>query len=474
MADIEAQQTHLYYKVARQPEPCQHQLETLTHRGSPYYKFEEFFAYGPDIYALLYWKTHNRKQELHVCTATLWRANCTWNEMLEEVPDDVRTEISNGIGIEHASEDKMMVEIRHAKVIEYLIGKGLDQIVHGFTTNDVMAFSSFTFTQRTGNNNSPRCVEHSVMCMAKTRLNMVHAERIPSAALKNIAMTSSFVQPHALLAIVNGAGNDTRFDKNIPPHLGESDKREYKLRQLAAAREEIKGMDADLFKNRYLAWLELNYTLDPTDDPAIFQEVGRCLLMDKDNLEAWDELAGLLFLLATSKLLAACFHTHMALATDPRTFIAEVTPHDAKYGIKPPDGKRLDYVATPEGRLWFLGLLSSHAPHQNAFVERLDCALKLGTTAGNDEAFQLLTDGLRRFQHGMLGLVKRIYLNIIHDRINFAPAVQTRVNNRLMEYQGLDDAESSKKLDWSFVYPGIRTGAYRDPYLFFSSIGQRM
>lgn len=473
--------SHYHRRAGKCVEPSAYDLENFqnTYLGNPYHRHQKFFAVNTDdIYMLLYWTSKNKSGEERVCTATLWSVTTTWQDLLIEATPELKEEMHKQAGIHHheMANDELITIIENPGLVRMLKEANMDQIIHAFTTNDVAAFDSFTFTNTTGTSKTAksRCVEHAVMCIAKSRINWEQVVKSEAVDLHVTALTTTFAQPHILRAIVDGKSDDSRLEDDTPKHLSTEDKREWKFRHLKAVRDEIKALEPEAFKHRYLKWLDLNFKVDPMSTPSTFKKIGRSLLFDQRGVKTWDKMAGLLFLLATSQVMKESFNSHIALAIDPKALIAEITPDDAKYGIVPPDGKNLGIVQTPEGMHWFVGLLKTHLPPQDDFISELSQILLTFKIDSDKKAFTMLTDGLAEYKHGLLGLVKRIYLNVVHGNIELTSGLKTRIYESLDPYtKNHEEDATNSNLDWEFEMPRkMRIDAdSRDPIVLFSGLG---
>jgi len=455
--------TNLRMHSPREP-PLKH-LETMrSYLGEPYVRTTQAFSLTPTedkrntrYFTMHYWETKHKKGDVRVCAASVFEAveldtdPCVLAGMPHVQLDDGQ-EYRELTGTQLGSTLLAWTKKRH--------------LVHGFTTNDIAAFDSFSRGQ-----DYQRCVEHSVMCVAKTKIHTAWVQESDPDELVAIALTSKFVQPHTLRAIVDGQGNDSRFDKGLPPAWDTLSKEEQALHKsgaLEAVRMRIEAMDSMEFKDRYLAWLRLNLTLDPVaTSPEVFKvEVGRALLMSRHEVRQWDQLGGLLFLLATSKhLTKEPVNLRIALCCKDAT-ILEVTPDDARYGVKPPDGQRLDIVKTPQGKAWLLGLDKTHGEPQRHFVNLLDTYLqemrKFGEGGSTAEfeatklaAVDLLTRSMDAYKHGILGLTKAICLRHFVQPGWFHERLNERISEELSELgltprwnmHGVDVFEDPKTID---------------------------
>lgn len=419
------------YRLTIPREPPAPVLETLTtYLDKPYYLYDDLFSIqdGDKIsfYAMRTWETEHKKGDIRACAASVWEIDCDPSKFNVE---HLHFTVVDGTKlVRNHNLNSFAQELRECKDRRHL--------VHGFTSNDPACFSSFSRGYHYRN-----CVEYYVMCMAKTQIHRKYVVEHSAEQLVELALTSKFVQPHTLKAIVERLGNDARFEKDYPPgyeDFSDEEKKGWKKDALEFVRSFIRTMTPDEFKAKYLAWLDLNLILDPihTEQEIFKVEVGRGLLMHKDELEIWDTYAGLLFLHATFKVLFhEPYNLRIALSCADAT-ILEIIPDDARYGVKPPNGKRLDFVKTPEGKAWFVGLDKSHGEPQRQFVRELDSMFTEtleGAALEKTTLLDKLTKGLDEYQYGIQGLVKKIYLCHITNPGWFPKEFNHFLYNKLIE-----------------------------------------
>lgn len=400
-----------------------HFNDLTTFLGEPYYRTTQVFSIGSDnanidsrYFAMHIWETKNKKGVMAVCAASVWEIHEGGNPHFLEFPWTDVVRYGNGMYFH---------DLTGSQNAKDLLLMPKTHLVHGFTTNDPATFDSFSRGVE-----HKRCVEHAVMCVAKSKLHMAWVLKTPSEDLLKLALTSRFVQPHTLNAIVDGLGNDKRFDKNLPAgydKFSDEEKATYKATALQAARERVLAVGAENFKKKYLAWIELNFSLDPiATSPEVFKvEVGRALLMSPEELVEWNRKAGLLFLLATSKYLSEePVNLHIALCCKDAT-ILEITPDDARYGVIPPNKESLDFVKTPLGKAWFVGLSETHGEPQYKFLAEFD--------GHGQAALLMLTTKMDEYRYGILGLTKRICLDFFTKPNFLADDLLQEVSGSLAE-----------------------------------------
>lgn len=399
------------YRLSIPREPPATILESLTtYLNHPYYRNTELFSIQDEegkitFYAMRIWDTMHKKGDVRACAASVWEINCDpSNFNVEHSPATI-------CGTKIVRNHNLSSFAR-----ELLACKDKRHLVHGFTSNDPAGFSSFSRGYH-----YQRCAEYYVMCISKTLMHRKYVLEHSAEKLVNLALTSKFVQPHTLHAILEGLGNDRRFEKNLPPgykDFSEKEKAQWRESALIEPRNRIREMEPEAFKTKYLESIELNLALDPINtSPEIFKvDVGHGLLMHKEELVVWNSHTGLLFLNATAKVLYhEPYNLRIALSCMDAT-ILEITPDDARYGVKPPNKQRLDFVRTAEGKLWFVGLDKTHGEPQRQFLSELDYMFREAlewATLEKTTVMTKLTKALDEYQFGILGLVKRIYLHRI-------------------------------------------------------------
>lgn len=415
--------------IPRQP-PVKHLEDLQTYLGHPYYRLTQVFSIQDleekeskvRFYAMYFWDTKHKKGDIRACAASVWEILCD----------------SKGLNIDYSPMTvvgkKLFRDHTQSTIAKQLLEcKDKVHLVHGFTSNDPAGFSSFSRGYHFS-----RCVEHAVMCVAKTKLHRAHVVMHSAGELVNLALTSKFVQPHTLNAIVEGLENDARFDKNLPAGYGslsEEEKRLWKESTLSVVRHRIRTMDPEDFKGKYLEWLDRNLTLDPikTEQEVFKVEIGRGLLMSEEELADWNQQSGLLFLMASSKYLSEePFNLRVALSCKDAT-ILEIRPDDERYGVKPPNNNSLDFVKTAEGKIWFVGLDKTHGEPQREFLGKWRVCSRAASFDPDHIQHNLayLTTSLSEYKHGVLGLIKRIVLNQFTEPILNYPALNELMSKNL-------------------------------------------
>ena len=409
----------------------------LTPLGYPYITEDFYFmieeADEKKLYAFLNFKALNKKDEMKTTMISVWEILCN---VVEDM-SPMRTKQDEKLLI-----DETVVHlIRCRTTIDWILKQDKAQIGMPFTSNDPGMMSSFRPGFRNG-----QCNEQLVMCLGKTAFSEACCAKNPMIPY-NVAMTSPRCSPDMLDAVLERKGNDTRFiEKAVPLSLNNEERKDLKKERLAGIRLKIEAMGAERFCELYLAWLQRNKTLEKDTDPVVFKDkIGGNILMDHEMVETWGRLAPLLFIFATSKTwLENPANFAVAVTCDRQTCIAEVTPKDERYGVKPPDGKDLSWCAeTLEGAHWLVKMLEKHGQEQEAFIARLQdvCETANGCRIGNRElhaqmvaeALEMLTDGLNQYKFGILGLTKAIVLAIGRDEIVLPTDAHRRIKEFLTE-----------------------------------------
>lgn len=426
-----------------------------------------------EYFIMLVFRTPDKKGEVRVSNISLWEILCDDDN---EAPRD--RQIQDTV---HAFTGGDQLRDIHCKAatsqMKEMPRKHASKV---FTTNDMAALDSFTRVQ-----SKPRCLEYSVMCVAKTLHNKEFIAAMSDDDLVKLVMTSPFIKSDMLRDVLEDRENYERFTKRAPPGLSREEAKDHEKTALANLRErEVKGMEPKMLKALVMRWEKRNLTLDPDSKPAIFKdEVGQKLIMSKESVESWDKLSGLLFLLATTKLAKESpVNLAFALTAAKDTFIAEVTPKDERYGVKPPklDGnkehERLDWCAeTPAGKLWLVKLTKSHGAEQEAFIAKFkaemdaanECSIRDVQTRSVhiESALDMLTDGLNEYKFGILGLVKAIALRIFTGQIVLNGGFKNRIDVLLKPYG----------IDWWFhdVHATFNT-TEQDPFELLCSVSSEL
>ena len=410
-----------------------------SHLNHPYLQERQVFLFRRskehvwEAYVYFTFSTVNKKGVLRAATTSLW---CL--RLIARVKQGIEKEDE----VHHLPSGAMIRIVRCPRNIKNLLKHPKKQIAHLFTTNDLASCSSFTFGQR-----SKTFIEYSVMGLAKSRFNKHCTLKNSAEDLYNLALTSPRACPYMLNAVLSGAGNDTRFDYGIPDGLSKEELRMHKEEALQGVRARLRASSTpEQFKKAYLAWLELNESLPRDIEPAIVKcKVGDKLFMAAEDLTVWDRMAPLLFVLATSKHMQDNPENLMVMATCIDTFIAEITPDDARYGIKPPDGHDLDWTKTAPGLEWVVSLVETHAAAQHAHVAYIaeqtrysrESTVPTMREAHDLIVFGMLTDGINHYRYqGILGLIKNIALHTFvgsqFGGINLTDGVHDLIRNFLV------------------------------------------
>jgi hypothetical protein len=352
--------------------------------------------------------TTNAKGVERTATGSLWSLRLSARVKQGVEKEDEVVELPSGATVRI---------VRCPRNIKHLLKHPKQQVAHLFSTNDLASCSSFTFGQRSGT-----YIERTVMGLCKTRYNEHCTRRASAEDLYNLALVSPRACPYMLAAVLSGEGNDTRFAYEIPDGLSKEERKLHKEEALLGVRARLRAeVTPEQFKKAYLAWLALNHTLPRDLEPRTLKcEVSDKLLMLPEDLPAWNQLAPLLFVLATSKHMQDNPENLFVLATCVDAFIAEITPDDARYGIKPPDGQDLTWTRTPAGLEWIVALVETHAPSQHAHVAYIAEQTRYSRESGSPEVraahdgivFTMLTEAINRYRlQGILGLAKNIALH---------------------------------------------------------------
>lgn len=416
------------------------------------------------FYILQIFDTTNKKGETKTASGFLWKV-LTGLQCVESfmVADTV-----------HAMEGgRILRDVTCPVATEELLALPKCLVAAPFTTNDVACMDSFTYSRPPS---APRCIEHSVMCVAKTRFALTHVIEMPADKLFELYLTSRFMDADTIRDILEGLDDSARFQSRAPKGLSEQELKAYKTESLREVREHMKSsVKAEDFKPMVVEWLERNLVISRTLDPAVYKDaIGRKVPMTKETAEEWDRLSGLLFLMATSKHYreSRCdLQLAMAAAFDG-TWIAEVTPKDQRWGVSPPDGKDLGWVCKePTGKMWLVDTAKTHGAAQERFVGSLKTALTAEGVEDKiriDVALTLLTDGLNHYQHGILGLVKSIFLRTLTKELDFPVKLVRRFE---IETQRHGIAWCMFTVPITHVEPGHKHHKEVEPFALLESVG---
>jgi len=436
-------------RLVKPDPPCYECLEGenfQSHLGNPYQQDCQVFIHESeegkfDAYAYLAFDTPNHEGVVRTASGSLWKL-------------DADTHFKQGIQFEDEvhvfPEGDVMHIVKCPKNIKNLLKNDKKHIAYLFIRNDLASFSSLTFGL-----SSKTCIEYYVIGMAKTDFNIACTVETSAEELHTLAMVSPRACPYMLAAVLSGEGNDTRFDYEIPAGLSKEELKLHKENALLGVRARLRTEFApEQFKKAYLAWLVLNKTLPRDTDPEIIKnEVGGKLLMLPHHLPIWNKMAPLLFMLATTKHMQNNSKQLTVAATCIDAFIAEISPFDARYGIKPPGDKtRLDWTKTADGLRWMVkDLLPTHAVPQLAFANIIAEHTRLSHAClGPSEmayhdgmVFDFLTTSMDQYRlQGLQGLGKsialRTFLGSEFGGINLTEGVRARIKKFLSSY-GISD-----------------------------------
>jgi hypothetical protein len=425
-------------KMSYPDRPDARKIKNLkTHFGHHYERREDFFSRiegdKTSYYIQQVLVTPNKNDIPKTTGIFLWLV----------LPGDHVIEVSTLGEVVKVSDGSFIQDIVCKKARATMLGLPKACVAYPFTTNDPACLDSFTFTQ---GEKEPRCCEYYVMGLAKTAVGRAICSHYTPEAMFNLALTTKYINSDTLLDMIEQLDNDHRFVKRAPEGLTEAERKEHEKAELKRVRDEMKAsMTPQHFVRLYTEWLELNATLPPLTKPAIIKdEVGRKIL--KPDPTVWDSVAGLFFLLATTKILKRSPENLSVALVASSAFIAEVTPKDARWGVMPPEKNDLDWVAnTAEGKFWLLQTTQTHGAAQDAFIAELKNLYRQSTTAaGKSERdtydcayFKLLTDGLNEYKFGILGLVKAIVLKCFIGELKVSAGVQVMMKNCVNSF-GLD------------------------------------
>jgi hypothetical protein len=401
---------------------------TLTSKG-----FDE------GVYAILSWKSTNKKGEKRMTNAALFEIMCD--------PSDIGEGLTAPDVIETLPNDERIRYIKCPQSIDKIL-KGKDarfQLAHAFSTNDMAGFDSFTVGQDNG-----QFIERWVIGNNKNSYNEKCTLDNAAEELFQYATTAKRVCPYMLESVLEQKGNDTRFDYGIPDGLSDEELKLHKEAKRAEVLPKVTAVGADEFKRLYLQQLQLNKTLPMDTEPAVIKDKvgGKLIILPKD-LPGWNALGPLLFLLATLRQMQSNPRNLVIAGTCLDSAIFEVSKNDKRYGIIPLDGQKLDILDTSEGRQWLVEITKTHGLAQREFCEKLRCNVNKARDTRFDrelckqyenEIMDMLTHGLNEFQYGILGLVKHIALLMTLERVQGGIKLTSGVEraiNKLLEENGI-------------------------------------
>ena len=403
---------------------------TTSNLGKPYVKNMRAFSLAKDgkeeYFLMQALSTENKHGKLDVASVFLWKIlNDDGNIERFMAPDDDAVPMTC---------DRKFNEINCPLAIEMLEGSPKVCLVSAYTTNDVAKHDSFTCSRPPS---APRYTEQSVMGFAKLKYALTVHKATPAVALFECALTTPFMDFATFNAIVKDLHADAMFVKNTPEGMSKEQLKEHDKKELARAREEARAsLSAEEFKALQYKWLKRCFEVDRTSPPALFKDqIGRkTLLPTQQDRDGWDRLAPLFFMLALSKLYKDdLVSLQLALTGALSAWNCEVTPHDANYGVKPPNGNTLDWVAeTPAGAIWLIEKMETHGAAQDQFIAELkailwDCSAITNTdeerAALARKALEKLTTGISTYTFGKLGLIMAVLLKYFVGELVFPPAL---------------------------------------------------
>lgn len=446
--------------------PLHDMIERMkTHLGHGYTRNIIAFSWKKNDDQVIYFlaqsfETNNKKGVKTTASCFLWMI-CNGFERLESfaVPDEVY-KMDDG-------ELRMILCPLMAETLKVLPKRLLAYL---FTTNDVAGMDSFTYSRPPW---APRCIENYVMASGKSQFVQSHVRSMPPEELFNLYLTSRFIDSDTIADILQDLGNDERFQKRAPPGLSDEERKLWESDAIKSIRERMKAeVSPERFKELVGSWISRNLELSPNLDPVIYKDaVGRKLPMTPAMCQAWDKLSPLVFLFATSRFYwRSPADLYLALTAGfDGTWIAELTPKDQRWGVSPPNKKDLKWVSTtPEGLAWLLQALKTKGRAQEEFVAGLKTILNaedISETRRIDEAVLKLTDGLDKYEHGILGLVKSIYLRLLTGEIKLQPPASSMANNVVVKptvFGKILELLKENNIDWTFYWPEIEMVAPSD------------
>lgn len=427
---------------------------TRTHLGHQYIRRLEAFSVKQTDgvrthYLMQIFDTPNKKGVSKTTSCFLWKVlkgfECVESFM---VPDTVHT----------MDDGRELRDIHCPLAVEMMLTLPKCLIAAPFTTNDLAKFDSFSF-----GSTSNTCIEHSVMCHAKTLFVMSEIQALSPDSLFEYYLSSKFIDADTIRDILEKLDNDRRFHTRAPKDLSEEELKAWNAEALCDVRKHMQAnVSPEHFKELVLAWLSLNLVIPRKLDPAVYKDkIGRRVPMTPEMVAKWNSLSGLLFLLATSKHYRQN-RVDLQLAI-PAAFngawIAEITPKDQRWGVSPPNKKDLEWVCKdPAGKMWLLNAVRTHGAAQEAFVEKLKSILyskDMDERRRDEEAMVMLTEGLDQYKHGILGLVKSIFLRTLSSEILVKPTLARRMEIACEHYNifwwfhsvMIQDAKPDEKMD---------------------------
>jgi hypothetical protein len=408
-----------------------------THFGHPYERREDFFSRTEgdktSYYIQQIFVTPNKKGIPKTAGIFLWLV----------LPGDGAIEISTPGETVKAGDGSFVQDIACKTAQATMLALPKACVAYPFTTNDPACLDSFTFTQGSA---EPRCCEYYVMNLGKTAVGRTMCLDVPARSMLDLALTTRFIDSDTLIDMFEHLDNDHRFVERAPKNLTDAERKEHAKAELKRVRDEMTAkISPEHFVSLYSEWLDLNDKISPLREPAIFKDkIGRKILLPEPAV--WDNVAGLLFLLATTKILKRSPENLSLALVACSAFIAEVTPKDARWGVMPPEKNDLDWVAsTAEGKCWLIRTMETHGAAQDRFIAELQSLYtKSISTTEKDEQdacdrdfFGMLTRGLSEYEFGILGLVKAIVLRCFIGELKIPCGVQVLIEKCVNSF-GLD------------------------------------
>lgn len=406
------------YNIIVPREPSLAALEGLMGMNAPYYRSTQLLAIkrGSDptrFFVLRSWDTKHPFGGNRTCAASVWE--CDAGEIdIAHAPEAV---VETG----GAGPRVVVTDLTLSSCARQLLDAPYKRhIVHGYTGNDPATFCSISFGHH--------YLTHSthVAVHGDARLAFHRRRAILRSPAEHIAVALECPDGQLLNIIIDG-----------------------KVGNPADAHDRVRRMDPLLFKCRYLTWLERK------DEPAA--PPSGAYLMSADERAEWTRNLPLLHLAAASKYLAAePYNLRVALSCQDAALI-QIDEH----GVPPPapaGSARLEWIKTPAGQLWFVGLARSHGEPQQKILAELGALL---AEARYDAAMIFLTTALAENKPEHFGLVKRIVLRMFTDPKWSAPDFSALINRRLADLG----------LDWRINPRRVVTVAARDAPDSFAVLG---
>jgi hypothetical protein len=366
---------------------------------------------------IMFFDTENREGEVRTCLVLFW--------LIE------------------AQEKEVITEAHKRRLVNTL-----------YTTND---FFGSNFDVGFGENtdafdekgelrkSSGRTVEQGVFCEDKIAVCNFHINYDGPGPIMQILMTSKFTSGDMLMDILGDKADPFPVQD---PTLSKEELKQYKASKLEHARKQLSklGEKHDIVK-MVLEFNEKNLSLPPNLDPKRYQEAGKNQPMGPECIADWTKAAPLCILLRFLSWLEKnpLNAQLLAILASSESAQYEITPHDANYGVIPPNKNRLDWIKEEEGTTWaFLHLFPIYEENQTKFVKEFKFLLDNSKLCWGDEdkehydtsAFSLMTEGIMNSE-ARLGKIKRIAANIMLGNIHISPGFQKKVDEFLGPF-GID------------------------------------